>query len=78
MSIGIANLRISYLGGGYDFPEFFREQPVYILAGGLAVEVRDSGQFPCEIAVLDVLVYRQHQAQNRPKTTSIIQGGTNA
>ena len=41
-------------------------------------EVIDSGQFPCEIAVLDVLIYRQYQAQNRPKTTSMIQGGTNA
>ena len=41
-------------------------------------EVIDSGQFPREIAVIDVLVYRQHQAQNRPKTTSMIQGGTNA
>lgn len=35
-----ANLRISYLGGGYDFPEFFQEKPVYILAEGLNIEVR--------------------------------------
>ena len=40
MSKGSANLRISYFGGGYDFPVFFREQPVFILAEGLNVTVR--------------------------------------
>ena len=40
MSNGSANLRISYLGGGYDFLGFFREQPVFTLAEGLNVAVR--------------------------------------
>ena len=33
--IGIANLRISFLGGGYDFPKFFNREPVTILAEGI-------------------------------------------
>lgn len=34
-----ANLRISYIGGGYDFPKFFADRPVTILAEGLPVSV---------------------------------------
>ena len=32
---GSANLRISYIGGGYDFPRFFASQEVRIISEGL-------------------------------------------
>ena len=35
-----ARLRISYLGGGYDFPQFFKKQPLLILSEGTALKVR--------------------------------------
>ncbi|MDE0401686.1 MAG: hypothetical protein OXL96_28155 [Candidatus Poribacteria bacterium] len=35
-----ANLRISYIGGGYDYPEFFRDEQVIILSEGLPVQVQ--------------------------------------
>lgn len=38
-----ANLRISYLGGGYDYPEFFQDDPVTIIAEGLASHVTYNG-----------------------------------
>ena len=34
-----ANLRISYLGGGYDFPQFFEHSEIRILAEGLPISV---------------------------------------
>ncbi len=34
MRSGTANLRVSYLGGGYDFPKFFKYQQVTILSEG--------------------------------------------
>ena len=37
MKEGFANLRVSYLGGGYDYPRFFKETPVVILSEGLSV-----------------------------------------
>ena len=36
---GTANLRVSYLGGGYDFPEFFATQRASILSEGINVKV---------------------------------------
>ena len=39
MKSGSANLRVSYLGGGYDYPEFFKDHPVVILAEGLPLSV---------------------------------------
>lgn len=39
MNRGRANLRISYLGGGYDFPQFFEKEPVHIIAEALSVSV---------------------------------------
>ena len=35
-----ANLRISYIGGGYDFPQFFEHRTVTILSEGLPLAVR--------------------------------------
>ena len=34
-----ANLRVSYLGGGSDYPQFFKDHPVTILTEGLPVSV---------------------------------------
>lgn len=34
-----ASLRISYLGGGYDYPEFFATQPVFILSEATDVKI---------------------------------------
>ena len=39
-----ANLSISYLGGGYDFPQFFEHSEVRILAEGLPISVE------CEVS----------------------------
>ena len=36
---GAARLRISYLGGGYDFPKFFAHQPIHILSEAIAIEI---------------------------------------
>lgn len=36
---GKANLRVSYLGGGYDFPQFFEDKPVTIIAEALPLSV---------------------------------------
>lgn len=36
---GTAHLRISYLGGGYDFPEFFATQRASILSEGIDVKI---------------------------------------
>ena len=36
---GTANLRISYLGGGYDFPEFFATERASILSEGIDVKI---------------------------------------
>ena len=44
MSIGKANLSISYLGGGYDFPQFFEHSEIRILAEGLPISVE------CEVS----------------------------
>ena len=38
-SKGTANLRVSYLGGGYDFPEFFATQRALILSEGIDVKI---------------------------------------
>ena len=43
MTMTTANLRISYLGGGYDYPEFFRDKPVTILSEGLPLQAQCSG-----------------------------------
>ena len=37
--VGKANLRISYIGGGYDFPKFFEHQEVRILSEGLPIGI---------------------------------------
>lgn len=34
-----ASLRISYLGGGYDYPEFFATQPALILSEGIDMKI---------------------------------------
>jgi D-glycero-alpha-D-manno-heptose-7-phosphate kinase len=39
MKTGTANLRISYIGGGYDFPKFFEFNKVSILSEGLPIRV---------------------------------------
>jgi len=39
MRQGLGNLRISYLGGGYDYPVFFQEKPVVILSEALRLPV---------------------------------------
>lgn len=39
MTTGSANLRIRYLGGGYDFPEFFADQEICILSEGLPLAI---------------------------------------
>ena len=36
---GTAHLRISYLGGGYDFPEFFATQRASILSEGIDIKI---------------------------------------
>ena len=36
---GVSNLRISYLGGGYDFPKYFKHTPVTVLAEGIKLPV---------------------------------------
>ena len=41
---GTANLRVSYLGGGYDFPEFFATQRAAILSEGIDVKVSCSAK----------------------------------
>lgn len=39
MNTGTANLRVSYLGGGYDFPAFFEYKKVVILSEALPISV---------------------------------------
>ena len=39
-----ANLRISYLGEDYDFPQFFEHSEIRILAEGLPISVE------CEVS----------------------------
>ena len=39
MSRGIANLRISYVGGGFDYPQYFRQAPMPILSEGVPFQV---------------------------------------
>lgn len=39
MKKATAHLRISYIGGGYDFPEFFAHQEVRILSEGLPLSI---------------------------------------
>ena len=39
-----ANLKISYLGGDYDFPQFFEHSEIRILAEGLPISVE------CEVS----------------------------
>lgn len=38
-----ANLRVSYIGGGYDFPKFFAHTPVSIISEGLPLAIRYDG-----------------------------------
>ena len=40
MKIGEANLRISYVGGGFDKPHFFKQAPMFILTEGLPYVVK--------------------------------------
>lgn len=44
-SKGKANLRISYIGGGYDFPEFFDRESVTIISEGLPLCVSYNGEW---------------------------------
>lgn len=39
MGKGTANLRISYLGGGYDFPEFFKTHQVTIISESTSLQI---------------------------------------
>ena len=39
MDNAVANLRISYLGGGYDFPDFFKKTPITILSEGIGIQI---------------------------------------
>ena len=45
MNTGTANLRISYIGGGYDFPRFFEHEPVTIISEGLPLGVSYDGEW---------------------------------
>lgn len=40
MNMHTANLRISYLGGGYDYPKFFEHSPVTIISEGLPIGIQ--------------------------------------
>ena len=44
MNQASANLKISYLGGGYDFPQFFEHSEIRVLAEGLPISVE------CEVS----------------------------
>ena len=48
---GKANLRISYIGGGYDFPRFFEHQEVRILSEGLPIGIE------CHQTILNTIHY---------------------
>lgn len=39
MMTGHASLRISYIGGGYDFPRFFEDREVHIISEGLPLSI---------------------------------------